>query len=157
MHQHFKCFFGCYICNMGLQIIITYVPILKHHFQKLIQKHICTEKCKKREYMRMLKPSTSISLRHVQLCKTMSRRCIEATCNNIFFSITHNNIGLKTINWSHFRTLLSVTTFNIFALGGNAQNRITCKKKSVVMIMLPHCAVNFFNNIYIFSFLSLFF
>jgi hypothetical protein len=46
-------------------------PILKHNFQKLIQKHICTVRCKKREYMRMLKPSTSISLRHVQLCKTM--------------------------------------------------------------------------------------
>ena len=98
--------------------------------------------------MRMLEPSTSISLRHVQLCKTMWRRCIQVTCNNIlniFFSITHN-IGLKTFNWSCFRTLLSVTNWNIFALGGNAQNRIKCKKKSVVMIMLPHCAVNFFNK-----------
>ena len=45
----------------------------------------------------------------------------------IFFSITHS-IGLKTIHWSHFRTLLSVTHLNIFALGGNAQNRIKCKK-----------------------------
>ena len=49
-------------------------------------------------------------------------------------------------NWSHFRTLLSVTNLNIFALGGNAQNRIKCKKKSIVMIMLPHCAGIFFNN-----------
>ena len=87
------------------------------------------EKCKKLEYMRMLEPATSISLRHVQLWKTIRRRCIQAICNNffnLFFSITHN-IGLKTINLSHFRTLLSVINLKIIPQGGNAQNRIKCK------------------------------
>ena len=31
------------------------------------------------------------------------------------------------MNLSHFRTLLSVTNLNLFALRGNGQNRIKCK------------------------------
>ena len=115
---------------MGLKIIL-HVSHLKTSFSEtLFQNSFCTvRKVKKREFMRMLEPSTSISLRHVQLWKTMWRRCIQATCNNILnilFSIAHNT-GLKTINWSHFRTLLSVTNLKNSALGGNALNRIKWK------------------------------
>ena len=71
-----------------------------------------------------------------------------------YFKYITPNIGLKTINWYNFRTLLSVTNLNIFALGGYAPNRIKCKKKSVEIIMLPHCAVKYFNNnkIFIYTF-----
>ena len=59
-----------------------------------------------------------------------------------YFLRYYSQHRLKTINLTHFRTLLSVSNLNIFALGGNAHNRIKCKEKSVVMFMLPHYAVN---------------
>ena len=48
VHNHastFKCFFGCYICYMGLQIIITYVPSKNTTFRNSFKNMHC-EKCK---------------------------------------------------------------------------------------------------------------
>ena len=76
----------------------------------------------------MLEPSTSISLRPVQLCKTMWRRCIQATCN--FFKI--------------FSSHWIPSSSNHICTGRKCPKQNKVQKKSVVIIMLPYCAVTFF-------------
>ena len=110
--------------------LTNYMSHFKTQFSETHSKtYLHCEKCKRREYMRMLQISTSISLRNVQLCNTMWRWAYRPhTRNNILNIFFTHHIGLKTIDWSHFWTLLSVTNLNIFELGGNDQNRIKCKK-----------------------------
>ena len=94
MLQHFKCFFLLLYYN-------NICPILKHHFQKLIQKHICTVRNVKH------KNRWQCWNHPINIFKTC-----RASQNHVKAMHTgHLQQYFKyfLLNWSHFRTLLSVT------------------------------------------------
>ena len=123
VHNHASTFWMFFLLLYFQHGITNYnyiCPILKHHFQKLIQKHICTLRNVKNE--------------NIWECWNHQHHIFK-TCKALQNHVKAMHAGhlqqyfkYFLLNLSNLRQLLSVTHLIIFALGGNAQNRIKCKK-----------------------------